>query len=312
MNGRPAALVALAALTLGGCAMRSDVNRVELQIAQDRVERSRADSARAADLAAIARMVQSLYDTLAAQSDMLISLRGDTRVELFNIEQQLVAIQELTGQSQQRLTELRGQMDERFEALLNAPQNPPAQAAPGQPAPAAAGQTPAAAGQTAPPVSSGQPPTAPGARPSPEPSAEQLLDLSLTQLRRGSPETARVGLAELLRRYPNDAHAADAQFFMGEAWAADHNTDSAAAAYQRVVQQHPNAPHAATAMYKLGLIASQAGQADSARTWFNRVVTQFPNSEEAALARDQLRSQPPPAPSHPAEPAAHPRPASRP
>ncbi len=272
---------------LGGCALRSDVNRVELQLAQLRMERARADSTNAANLAAIARMVQSLYDTLAAQADVVTRLRGDTRIELYNIEQQLVAIQELTGQSQQRLTELRGQMDERFQALLSAPQ---AQAA-------APGDTSRAA---RPPADTSHAAAQP---PSTEPSADQLLDLSVAQLRRGSPGTARLGLAEFLRRFPTNPRAVHAQYFTGEAWAADHNADSAAVAYRAVVDRYPTAPRAATAMYKLGLLAAQAGKRDSARTWFNRVVAQFPNSEEAALARDQLRqagpSSPAPAPARP-------------
>jgi hypothetical protein len=45
---------------LGGCALRSDVTRLERQLAAARTERAASDSALAANLAAIARMVQSL------------------------------------------------------------------------------------------------------------------------------------------------------------------------------------------------------------------------------------------------------------
>ncbi len=298
-----------AVVPLGGCALRSDVNRLELQLAQSRMERARADSANTANLGAIARMIQSLYDSLAAQTDVVTRLRGDTRIELYNIEQQLVAIQELTGQSQQRLTELRGQMDERFQALLAAPQQAQGQANPpgAQPgAPAQPGQGQPTPGQANPPAGGN------AAAPAPvdaAPPADQLIEMSIAQLRRGSPATARLGLQEFLRRYPANPRAVDAQYFTGEAWAADHNLDSAAAAYRAVVTQYPTAPRAATAAYKLGLLAAQAGQRDSARTWFNRVVSQFPNSEEAALARDQLRQLAQPAPAAPAQPApARPRP----
>jgi tol-pal system protein YbgF len=322
MTNKPAALLA-SILVLSGCALRSDVTRLETQLAAAQAERARADSATAANLAGIARMLQSLYDTLAMQSDALTRLRGDMRVELFNVEQQLVAIQELTGQSQQRLSELRANMDDRFQALLTAPQNAAPGAAPGAPAAPAAGQPNApAAGQPSgnapatnapaatPPASApaAAPATPPGANPAAgsEPSPDQLLNLSLAQLRRGSPSTARIGLAEFLRRYPNHARAADAEYFMGEAFAAEQSRDSANASYQRVVQRYPNSPRAAAAMYKLGLLAAQANRREDARTWFNRVVSTFPNSEEAPLAREQLRTLGAPPANPPATPPRRP------
>ena len=309
---RAAPFVLLLAST--GCALRSDLTRVERQLAAQTAQRAAADSALAANLASIARMVQSLYDTLATQQEGMTRLRGDLRVELFNVQQQLVAIQELTGQSQQRLTELRSQMDDRFQSLLAAAPaaaapapgdsrpagNPPAAPQPNAPAaPQPAGPTPGAAA----PAPGAATPAVPAM---PDPSADQLIDLSLTQLRRGSPSTARLGLAEFLRRFPSHARAVDAEFFSGEAWAAERRSDSAAAAYLRVVQKHPASPRAAAAMYKLGLIAAQAGRQDSARTWFSRVVAAFPNSEEAALAREQLRAQPATPPATPARPPATP------
>ena len=54
-------------------------------------------------------------------------------MELYNVEQQLVAVQELTGQSQQRLTELRTQLEQRSEQIAAQGTAP----APGSPAPAA-------------------------------------------------------------------------------------------------------------------------------------------------------------------------------
>lgn len=310
-----APLLALVLLASTGCALRSDLTRVERQLTAQTAQRRTADSVLAANLASIARMLQSLYDTLAMQQEGMTRLRGDLRVELFNVQQQLVAIQELTGQSQQRLTELRGQMDERFQSLLAAtPAAPPAAAPPTVPGDSRPAGNPAAppsqpnapAGQPAPAAA---PPTPAAAPATPEPSADQLLDLSLSQLRRGSPSTARIGLAEFLRRFPTHARAVDAEFFTGEAWTADRRSDSAAAAYQRVVQRFPTSPRAAASMYKLGLLAAQANRADEARTWFNRVVTAFPNSEEAALAREQLRAAPQPAaPPRPQSPPNRPRP----
>lgn len=176
-----------------GCvAMRNDVLRLERQLAEQRQAAARSDSANAAAMTAIGRLLQSVADSITVQQAALVRLRGDVRVELTSVQQQLVAIQELTGQSQQRLSELRTSLAERG-------------------APAAAPAAPDARGAAAP-----APPAVAEAA-----DADQLYDLALQQLRRGSPGTARSGFAEFLRRFPTHARAPDAVFFTGEGWGAE-------------------------------------------------------------------------------------------
>lgn len=257
--------------SVSGCAMKSDITRLQQQLTEQRTAQQRSDSVIAANVAGLARLLQSVSDSVQAHQVMLTQLRGDVRVELYNVEQQLVAIQELTGQSQQRLSELRTQLEQRqtrIGADTAAPTSPSPSAVPGAP--------PAA------------PPAALG-----EPGPDQLLELSIQQLRRGSPGTARDGFAEFLRRYPTHPRAADALFFTGEAWTADQRADSAAAAYRAVVQRFPQSPRAASSIYKLGLQALAAGRTSEARDDFNRVVGSYPSSDEAGLARERLRSLPP-------------------
>jgi tol-pal system protein YbgF len=261
----------LLAATASGCAMRSDVARLEAQLAQQRRDAQRSDSILAASVSGLARLLQGVADSVAVQQTLLTQLRGDERVALYSIQQQLVAIQELTGQSQQRLSELRGQLDQGQR------QPPPGGAAPAAPA----------AGSTAPAPGAAAAATGPG-----EPSPEQLIDLSVAQLRRGSPGAARTGLAEFVRRYPAHPRIADALFFTGEAWAADQKADSAAAAYRALVQRFPQSNRASSSLYKVGMLALAAGRTAEARDMFTRVVGAYPQSDEAALARERLRSLP--------------------
>ena len=94
-----------------GCALRGDVRRVELQVTSLKQEASASDAARKAQIDSILALVVAVQQTLAAQQAYLVQMRGDARTDLMAVQQQLVAIQELTGQSQQRLTELRGRLD---------------------------------------------------------------------------------------------------------------------------------------------------------------------------------------------------------
>ena len=242
-------------VALGACARQSDVNRVEVQIKRLREETARADSARAVLLNQIFQLERRILDSLALQENRLVAFRGDIRSDLTEIQRQLVQVQELTGQSQQRLTDLRGQIETRSQALAQAARTPSdsagAAAAPGTPGP------------------------------------DQLYEVSLQQLRKGSPQTARLGFQTLLQAYPAHDRAADALYFIGESWAS--NPDSAQAAYDLVQKTFPNSPRASASLYKLGMIAERRGDKTAARTYFMRITAGYPRSDEATLARARLQ-----------------------
>lgn len=96
---------------LAGCALKGDVRKVELQVQEARAEVQRLDSARAADRDAMLESIAGLAATLVAQQQLLGQLRGDVRTQLQAIHQEISTLQELTGQSQQRLSELRRRLD---------------------------------------------------------------------------------------------------------------------------------------------------------------------------------------------------------
>ena len=254
----------VALVLLGACATRSDLRRVEDQLTLSRAEAARQDSVRATRLAEIITTQRRMMDSLTAAQRSLTSLqtslqafKGDVGTDLYAVQQQLVQIQALTGQSQQRLTELRTQLEARGEQIGAAPS-------------AAGGDTARAAASAS-------------------PSADQLFQTSLDQLRRGSPSTARQGFRELLRVYPNDSHVPDATYFIGESFATNQ-PDSAAVYYNQVVRNAPASPRAATALYKLGLLAERQKNLEEARTSYQRVVKEYPKSDEAALAKDRLKA----------------------
>lgn len=267
MNGRRA--VPFLLLALGGCATRGDVRRLEDAVLLMRAEQARRDSSQALALGELQTLNRAAGDSLAALRTQVSQIKGDLAGDLYSIAQQLVQVQELTGQSQQRLTELRTQLEARG-AQIDEPRPADATAtSPGTsaPAPAPVGTADSTGGAA----------------------ADQIYQASLQQLRRGSVNTARTGFRELLRRYPQSARAADAVYFIGESYAADQ-PDSAKAYYQQVVDRYAATPRAATALYKLGLLAEQRRDAAGARGFYTKITTSYPNSDEAALARDRLRS----------------------
>lgn len=235
---------------LAGCALKGDVRKVELQVQALQGDLAKSDAARAADRDTMLAAVRVLQQALATQQAYLVQMRGDLRTELISVEQQLVAIQELTGQSQQRLTELRGRLEARSQ----------------QPDPNA---TPVPVGPSGNPAG---------------PGPDQMYDMSLQQYRRGSTATARLGFREFLRVFPSHERAPDALFYVGESFE-QSAPDSAAAVYEQLVKGYPNSPRAASALYKLGRLAEQRGDKATARTYYSRVIAGYPRSPEADLAR---------------------------
>jgi len=247
-----------------GCALRGDVRKVELQVEALRSEMARSDSARRVERDSLARVLVAVQATISAEQNALVQIRGDIRSDLQAVQQQLMALQELTGQSQQRLSELRSRLSNPSPAPP-----PPVDTTTGGAAPAAAPAAPS------------------GGTGSPGP--DQMYDLTMQQYRRGSFTTARLGFREFLRLYPNDERASDALYYVGESFAPE-NPDSASAVYQDVVKRFPNSPRAPSALYKLGLLAQQRGDKAGARTFFARVLAGYPRSDEANLARDRLQA----------------------
>jgi tol-pal system protein YbgF len=245
---------------VAGCALKGDVRKVELQVQALQADLANSDATRAAERDSILAAVRAVQQAIAAQQAYLVQLRGDVRTELIAVQQQLVAVQELTGQSQQRLSELRTRIEARAQ----------------QPDPA---------------VPAGGAPVGPSGNPA-GPGPDQMYDLSLQQYRRGSVSTARLGFREFLRVFPTHERAADALFYVGESFERG-SPDSAAAVYDQVVKTYRNSPRAPSALYKLGLLAEQRGDKAAARTYYARVIAGYARSPEADLARqNQQRLRP--------------------
>lgn len=250
MIRRIAPVLALATVALGGCALRSDVRRLEEQLTTMQDDNDRRDSLRAAQLTQILALQQRTTDSLAAVQASLLAFRGETLGQLYDVQKQILQVQELTGQSTRRLNELRGDLDARGQQLSGA-------------APAAGGAANA--------------------------SAVQMYEASLQQLRRGSPTTARAGFRQFLEQYPTAAEAPDALYFIGESFGTE-TPDSAAAYYTQVADRFPASARAASALYRLGAMAESARDTTAARGYYQRLIAKYPTSNEAALARDRLKA----------------------
>jgi len=272
----PAAFVAV-----GACATRSDIQVLQSDIRVMRIEANQADSARRVQLDAVINALGGTQDSLRSMHAQLFKFQGDVRGELYALGQQLIQVQELTGQSQRRLQELRASMEQRApESVAPATQQPaPTPATQSRPSPSA--PAPAAA-VTASPSGGSPPSTTPG--------PNQLFQLSLDQLRRGSAVAARAGFQDLLRQYPTSDVAPEAQYYIAQSYETEGKIASADSAYALVVSKYPQSARAPSALYKRALALQAQGKVQAARAALDLVIRNYSRSDEAVLARDRLRT----------------------
>ena len=251
----------LSALLLAGClASKGDVALLRSQLS---TMSQAAASANEAQRVQVNRAIEQILTQIARNNDSvrvvssrLAKLQGDVQNDHYEMGRQILQLQELSGQSQRRIQELRASLEERNNQ---------------------AGVVPAVPGDTTRPVPAG-------------PGPAQLFQSSLDQLRRGATGVARNGFEELLRSYPNTDDAPEAMVYIAETFAAERNQVAADSVYGLVIQRYPKSPKAATALYKRALSMKAAGQSAAARAAFDRIIKEYPRSDEAALAKEQLRS----------------------
>jgi hypothetical protein len=121
----------------GACfASRTDVLRLQAEVAAARVEALRADTARAAQVDALAATLRRIDDSVGVMAARNARFQGDAREQLRSVREQLIQVQELTGQSQRRLQDLRASLE--ASGAQAAPAAPPARTPDAGPASGAA------------------------------------------------------------------------------------------------------------------------------------------------------------------------------
>lgn len=244
-------MAAPAAMLLAGCfATQKDVQVLQGDISLLRTERLSADSANARQLDRALASMRVANDSLNALSKNLTRFRSDVTSSMSSVQQQLLQVQELTGQSQRRIQEVRASLEERQSA-------------------------------TAVPDST-------GATLTPGPNA--LFQAAREQMMQGSNSAARQAFQDLIAKYPKADVAPDAQFYIAETYAAENNLTAADSVYAEVASKYAGSPRAATAIYKRAAAAQKAGDGDKARDLYNQLIKKYPRSDEAALARDRIKT----------------------
>ncbi|HVS59643.1 MAG TPA: tol-pal system protein YbgF [Gemmatimonadaceae bacterium] len=258
-----AASLALFAIpvVLGGCffATKQDIDRLQQDIVGTRVSSSAADSVQRSQLIEVSRSVRTLTDSISALSKRLAAMRTASETEMTAMKENISQLQDLSGQSEQRLRDMRASLEEKRQqqeqAAAGAPDSASSAAAPG---------------------------TGPGPL--------QLLQAGRDQLLKGGNASARSAFNELITKYPKSEYVPEAMFYTAQAYAAERNLTAADAEYSALITRYPNSPRVPTAMYKRALQLQASKKTAEAKKLYQDIIKRFPRSDEAALADERLQS----------------------
>jgi tol-pal system protein YbgF len=282
-----------------GCfATRNDMRILQGDINTVRTEAQRDARAQSEALAQTARILQTISDSLTRLSSRQLSFEGDARGELRRVNEQLIQVQQLLGQSAAIIRSLRADL----EAAGRTPVPEPAGAGTVPPATTGAGTAPAGTPPTGTPVGgtgaaggaptrTGAPPTAPAAGQLPGPNV--LYQDGSDHIRRSSYASARIAFGDLLLNYPGSDLAPEAQYLIAESYAAERNLTAAETAYAAVVSKYPESVRAPEAIYKRARIFMEQGNNAAARPLLEQIIKQYPRADVADFAKERLATMPP-------------------
>ncbi len=245
---------------VAGCffATKSDMDNLQMQLIGARAGSSAADSVQRAYLVDMSRTVRSLGDSINALSKRVNAMRTANESDLAAMKEDISQLQDLSGQSERQLRDMRAAVEEKGSQPDVAPRSDS--------------------------ISSS------ASAPSGGPGPGQLLQAGRDQLLKGGNVAARAAFSELIAKYPKSDLVPEAMFGTAQAYAAERNADAADAEYAKLIVKYPNSPRVPTAMYKRGLQLQASKKTAEAKRLFQEIIKRFPRSDEAALADERLQS----------------------
>ena len=93
---------------------------------------------------------------------------------------------------------------------------------------------------------------------------------------------------DFLTRYPGTEYAANAQFWLAEAYYVNSRFGQALVEYSTLVQRYPDSPKLVQATLKAAFCQHEMGQTVQAKMQLEEIIRQYPGTTAASLAQDRL------------------------
>ena len=103
----------------------------------------------------------------------------------------------------------------------------------------------------------------------------------------GDYKGAVTALDGFVKRYPESAYAANAQYWLGNAYYAQRDCKSAITAQQAVLKNYPDSPKAADAMLNIASCYTELKDKANATKTLNALISRYPDSSAAQAAKER-------------------------
>lgn len=118
-------------------------------------------------------------------------------------------------------------------------------------------------------------------------SEQTAYDTAFGVFKSGDYKAAATALDAFVKRYPESAYAANAQYWLGNAYYAQRDCKSAISAQQVVLKTYPDSPKAPDAMLNIASCYTELKDKPNATKTLNALIARYPDSSAAQTARER-------------------------
>lgn len=120
------------------------------------------------------------------------------------------------------------------------------------------------------------------------PDEQTTYEAAMATFKGGDYKTAAAQLSAFVTRYPQSSYAANAQYWLGNAYYAQRDCKKAIVAQQVVAANYPDSAKAPDAMLNIGTCYAEMKDKKAATTALKNLIAKYPDSAAATAARDRL------------------------
>ncbi len=120
------------------------------------------------------------------------------------------------------------------------------------------------------------------------PSEKQAYDTAMDTFKSGDYKAAAAALQDFVKRYPDSAYAANAQYWLGNAYYAQRDYKNAIAAQEVVATTYASSAKAPDALLNIATSYAELKDKVKAKKTLQTLVSKFPDSQAAQSAKDRL------------------------
>ena len=123
-----------------------------------------------------------------------------------------------------------------------------------------------------------------------EPSEQKAYETAMGLFKDGDYKGAGAALNDFLRRYPQSAFAANAQYALGNSFYVQNDYRDALSAQQIVVKNFPSSPRAPEALLNIASCYVELKDKAGAKRTLETLIDKYPGSTSAQTAKERLHS----------------------